>query len=273
MILFLIASGMSLILGVMGILNIAHGALFVLGAYIGLTLVSYVGNFWVAALLGALAAGLAGLVLERLFLSHLYKQINEQVLLTCGIVYIIAKATLWIWGPWPKQGTVPSYLAASINIGSLGFPIYRFAIILIGLAIAAGLWWFQEKTRAGAMIRAGMDDKQMTMGLGINYGLISSAVFCLGTFVAGFAGFIAAPILGAEAEMGFPIFLFAMVVLIVGGVGYVQGTLLGAILVGLVDTLGKALFPELSMFSLYLILIIVLLVRPAGLLRGRFSEV
>jgi len=266
MILFLIASGLSLILGVMGILNLAHGALYMLGAYIGLTLASHVRNFWVVALLGGIVIALFGLVLERVFLSRLYRQMNEQALLTLGFVYIIGNVVLWVWGGWLKVGSAPSYLATSIAIGEFSFPLYRFALIFIGLLVAAALYWFQEKTRAGAIVRAGMDDKEMTMGLGINYGLVCSAIFFLGAFLAGCAGFIGLPVIVANWEMGFPMLLMAMIVVVIGGMGKVQGALLGAIIIGIIDNLGKALFPDLAMFTIYLVFIIILLVRPSGLL-------
>jgi branched-chain amino acid transport system permease protein len=273
MILFLIASGLSLILGVMGILNLTHGSLYMLGAYIGLTLTIRGTDFWLAALLGGLAAGLIGIVLVLVFLGHLHRQYGDQVLLTLGFVYIFANVTMWIWGPWPKTVNVPSLLATSIDFGDLSFPLYRFALIIIGLAVAAALWWFQEKTKAGAIVRAGMDDKQMTIGLGLNYGLISTAIFGLGAFVAGFAGFIGGPLLGASHKMGLPILLLATIVVVIGGVGKVQGALLGALLIGLVDAFGKAFFPDLAQFTVYLLFIIVLLVKPSGLLgRERREE-
>lgn len=266
MILFLIASGLSLILGVMGILNLAHGSLYLLGAYIGLTLMPYVGNFWLVAILCGLAVGLVGLVVERAFLSRLHGQFNEQALLTVGLVYIFANLFIWIWGAHPKAGAAPSWLAVSIGIGELTFPVYRFAIIFIGLLIFVGLWWLQERTRAGAIVRAGMDDKEMTMVLGINYGLVCSAIFFLGVFVGGFAGFIATPWLAVEPYEGFPILLLALIAVVVGGVGKVQGTLLGAMLIGLVDSFGKAFIPQFALFTPYLAFVIILLARPSGLL-------
>lgn len=266
MILFILASGLSLILGVMGILNLAHGSLYMLGAYIGLTLASSVGNFWLVALLSGIGIALLGLLLERVFLSRLYGQYNEQVLLTIGFIYILGNIALWTWGAWVKTGAPPPYLATSIAIGSLSFPLYRFVLIFIGLAIFAGLWWLVEKTRAGAIIRAGMDDKEMTMGLGINYGLVCSAVFFLGTFLGGFAGFIGTPVLAASPEIGFPMLLMALIVVIVGGVGTVKGTLLGALTIGIIDSLGKAFFPDFAMFTIYVVFIIILLVKPSGLL-------
>jgi branched-chain amino acid transport system permease protein len=264
MILFLIACGFSLIFGVMGILNLAHGALYMLGAYFGLTVASYGTNFFLAALAGAVGAGLVGLVLERSFLAHLYKQIDEQVLLTLGIVYIFSNMVLWIWGPFPKMGVAP--VSGYIDVGTFSFPTYRLLLIVVGLAVAIGLYFFQERSRYGAIIRAGMYDKRMTMGLGINYGLVSSLVFILGAFMAGLAGFIGAPIVGAYPSMSFEILLLALVVIVIGGVGYIQGALLGAILIGLIDAFGKAFFPDFAMFTIYLVMIIVLLVKPAGLL-------
>jgi branched-chain amino acid transport system permease protein len=231
-----------------------------------LTLTTKIGNFWLAALLGGIAIALLGLVLERVFLSRLYRQYNEQVLLTLGFVFILGNVVLWVWGPWVKTGTPPPDLAGSIAIGSLFFPFYRVVLMLIGLLAFAALWWLQDKTRVGAIIRAGMDDKEMTMALGINYGLVCSATFCLGTFMGAVVGFIATPVLTANPEMGFPFFLLAMIVVTVGGMGRVQGTLLGSITIGIIDSLGKAFFPELAMFTIYAVFIIILLVKPAGLL-------
>jgi branched-chain amino acid transport system permease protein len=266
MVLFLIASGLSLILGVMGILNLAHGSLYLLGAYIGLTIIPHVGNFWLAAILAGLVVGVVGVVIERGLLSRIHGQFNEQALLTLGIVYIASNLFLWIWGPYMKIGMAPSWLAVSVGVGGLSFPVYRFAIIFIGLVIFAGLWWFQEKTKAGAIVRAGMDDKEMTTGLGINYALVCSAIFFLGAFVGGICGFIAAPWLGAEHRMAFPILLLALIAVVIGGVGTVQGTLLGAMVVGLIDSFGKVLIPQFALFTPYIAFVIILLFKPAGLL-------
>lgn len=266
MILFLIASGFSLIFGVMGILNLAHGALYMLGAYLGLTVSRYSGNFFLASLLAAAGVGLVGLMLERVFLARLYKQINEQVLLTLGLVYIFTNVILWVWGPIPRMGVAPAFVSGSVAIGDIFFPTYRFFLILVGLGVAIGLYFFQERSRYGAMIRAGMDDKQMTIGLGINYGLVSSLVFFLGAFIGGLVGFIGAPVVGVHPGMSFDILLLALAVIVVGGVGYIQGALLGAMVIGLIDSFGKAYFPDFALFTIYLTMIIVLLVRPIGLL-------
>lgn len=266
MLLFLIASGLSLIFGLMGVLNFAHGSLYLIGAYIGLELANHVSNFWLIAIVSGLVAGVVGLFIQRVFFARFHGQFNEQVLLSIGLIYIFENLFQWIWGPLTKTGTVPSYLAFSIDIGELSFPVYRLFITFLGLVVFAGLWWFQEKTRAGAIVRAGMDDEEMTVGLGINYALVCSAVFFLGTFVGGVAGFIAAPWLGAEPRAGFPILILAIIVIIIGGVGTVQGTLVGAIVVGLIDSFGKAFIPQFALFTPYLAFIVILLARPSGLL-------
>ena len=267
MILFLIACGFSLIFGVMGILNLAHGSLYMLGAYLGLTLVGHGTNFFFAALLGAIGVGVVGLLLERAFLGRLHKQINEQVLLTLGLVYIFANLVLWIWGPFAKMGKAPVFLSGSLIIGDIFISHYRLLLIIIGLAVAIGMYFFQYKTRYGSIIRAGIDDKQMVIALGINYSFFSSLIFCLGAFMAGLAGFIGAPIVGTYPYISFDILLLALATVVIGGVGYIEGALLGAILIGLIDAFGKVFFPDFALFTIYLAMIIVLLARPAGLLR------
>jgi branched-chain amino acid transport system permease protein len=266
LVLFIIASGLSLTLGIMGYFNLAHGALYMLGAYVGLTIVELGYNFWLAAILTGIVIGLLGLVLEWIFLRRLYRQVNEQVVLTIGFVYILTNIVLWVWGGSARLSNTPSSLAGSVTILSFSFPIYRLALIFVGLVVALGLWWLQEKTRFGAIVRSTMDDREMTMGLGISYGLICSAVFFLGTFLAGFAGLIGAPIMGAQSGMAIPILLMAMIAVVVGGVGSIQGTLIGAIAIGLVDSFGRSFFPNLAMFYVFAAFIVILLVKPSGLL-------
>lgn len=265
-VLFFLAVGFSLIFGSMGILNLAHGAFYMIGAYVGLTAARCGGNFGLGILFGVIGTALVGLVSERLFLARLYRQPNEQVLLTLGLVYIFGNAALWVWGPHARMGIPPSLLSGSIRLGDFPFSLYRLMIILLGLGIAVGLWWFQDKTRIGAIIRAGMDDKEMTMALGINYQLVSSVAFVIGASLAGFAGFIGTPLLGVHSGISMDILLLALVVVIVGGVGSIRGVLVGSIFLGLIDTFGRALFPDFAMFTVYLSLIIFLLVRPYGLL-------
>jgi len=270
MVLFLLASGLSIVLGLMGIWNLAHGALYMVAGYIGWTIAVHLGmNFWLAVLLGAIAAGLIGLGIERGFLRKLYRQVNEQVLLTFGFLYILTNLSLWVWtGRFRVPFTAPA-LAGSFIIGGITYPIVRFEIIIIGIIIASGLWWLQERTRIGAIVRAGMDDKEMTMGLGINLDRVSMFTFLLAAFIAGFAGVIGAQFLGVYSGLGLDMLLPALIVVIVGGMGTMQGALFGAVLIGLIDAFGRALFPQLAMFTMYLLMIVILLVRPSGLVGRR----
>lgn len=269
MLLFVLASGLSLIMGVMRILNLAHGSLYMIGAYVGVTVAHLSGpwsNFWLAALVAGLTGGLIGLVLERVFFSRLYKELDGQVLATLGFVYIFENLVRWIWGPLQKMVSPPAFLSGSTIVGGLTFPTYRFALIVIGLVTAVGLWLLVEKTRVGAIIRAGMDDREMTGGLGVNFGRIASAVFFLGTFMAGFAGFLGTAMSGVSPFIGMPIMLLAVIVVVVGGMGSIPGALLGAMIIGIIDSFGKAYFPDLALFTAYLAMIGILLLRPSGLL-------
>ncbi len=271
-VLFLLASGLSIIFGLMGILNLSHGALYMVGAYVGWTVaVKYGLNFGLAVLAGGLTAGALGLFIEQGFLRRLYKQLNEQVLLTFGFVYILTNLCLWIWGPLARPAFTADFLSGSFPIGHWSYPIARAGIIITGLVLAVGLWWLQNRTRVGAIVRAGMDDKEMTMGLGVNLKKVSVVLFFVGSFLAGFAGVIGAQFLGVNLEFGVNILLLALVVIVIGGMGSVEGTLLGSMVIGIIDAFGKALFPGLAMFLIYFVMIIVLLVRPAGLL-GRMQK-
>ncbi len=266
MLLFLLASGLTLMYGLMDIVNLAHGSYFMFGAYVGLSVARATGNFLLAALAGGAAVGVIGIVMERFFLRQLHKEVLGQVLLTFGFVYIFMDISLWIWGGFPQSIAAPTILAGSVKIMGMSFPIYRLAIIAIGLMIAVGLWLFQEKTRIGSIIRAGVDDKEMVTGVGINIGVIFTLVFVLGAFLAGFGGVIGGPMQGVYPGLDLEILIVALVVVVVGGLGSLPGALLGAMMIGIVDTVIRALFPGLAMFAVFMLMAIVLLVRPAGLL-------
>lgn len=265
-ILFLLAAGFSLTFGVMGVLNLAHGALFVFGAYLGMQVLSSIDSFWVAMVMAAVALAVIGFGLYWFFLRKLYGKIPEQAVLTIGVSYVIANVILWIWGPRAKIMQTPDLLTGAVTIGGLSFPIYRIFICGVGVVILGLLWWIQDRTRAGAIIRAGMDNRDMTVSLGVNYGLVSTLVFLLGMALAGFAGVLGAPILGAYPSMGDNLLLLTLIVVVVGGTGYIQGTMLGALIIGLLDTFGKAYVPQAAMFFAWIIFIVVLLVRPSGLI-------
>ncbi len=270
MVLFLIAAGLSLVLGFMGILNLAHGAIFMVGGYVGIAVAQATGNFIYGVLAGILASGLLGLLIERATLRYLHKQVLEQVLVTFGFVYIIANATLWVWGAWPKPAFIPYILAGSASIGVFQFPVHRFAIIVIGAAICFGLWWLQEKTRLGAIIRAGMDDAQMTSGIGINLTPITIGAFGFGSALAGLAAVVGTLFLGfMDPGIGTRLLFVALAVVVVGGVGSVQGALAGALLIGTINTLATTYFSELGLFTMYILMVLILLLRPSGLLGRR----
>jgi len=270
MVLFLAGSGLSVVMGVMGITNLAHGALYMLGGYVGWTVaIHYEMNFWLAVFVGGLVSGLIGLIIERIFLRHLYKQPNEQVLLTFGFVYIITNLCIWIWGGRPRMQFSSPALSGFLDIFGMPYPITRLVIIATGLLVAIVLWWLQDRTRIGAIIRAGMDDKEMTTGLGINLERVSMLVFFLAAFIAGVAGVVGAQLMGVHSILGLDILLVALIVVIVGGMGSVQGALSGGILIGLIDTFGKSLFPQFAMFTMYFAMVVILLLKPSGILGRR----
>ena len=188
-----------------------------------------------------------------------------------GLVYIFTNITLWIYGGHGRITVPPSFLSSAIGIGTHSFPVYRLALIFIGSASFVFLWWLVDKTRVGAIVRAGMDDKRMTVGLGINHGLICSVIFAVGAFTGGFAGFLGSPVIGVVFSMPLDILLYALIVVVVGGPGSVLGTLIGALLIGIMDSFGKAIFPDFAMFTIYVVLIITLLFKPSGIL-GRPQE-
>ena len=265
-ILFLLASGFSLTFGVMGVLNLSHGVLFVFGAYVGIQVIKSAGPFWLAVIAAAVALALIGFALYFLFLKHLHNKVPEQAVLTIGLGYIVANVIQWIWGPMSKIAREPEILSGVVKIGELSFPVYRIFICGVGLLILAVLWVIQDRTRWGAIIRAGMDNKEMTRGLGINYGLVSTVVFLFGVGLAGMAGILGAPIIGVYPAQGDNLLLLTLIVVVVGGTGYIQGTMLGALVIGLLDTFGKAYVPQAALFFSYILFILVLLVRPSGLI-------
>ncbi len=265
-ILFLLAAGFSLTFGVMGVLNLAHGALYMVGAYVGLQIIDMLHAFWLAIIVAAAALAVIGYGLYWFFLKKLYGRPAEQGVLTIGASLMIANVVLWIWGPRAKIMQTPDIFTGVITIGGLSFPIYRLFVVGVGIVVLALLWYIQDRTRAGAIIRAGMDNKDMTVSLGINYGLVSTLVFLLGMALAGVAGVIGAPITGAYPSMGDNLLLLTLVVVVVGGTGYIQGTMLGALVIGLLDTFGKAYIPQVALFFAWVVFLAVLLLRPSGLI-------
>ena len=263
--LFLLASGLSLIFGVMRVVNLAHGSYFMLGGYVGLSVVWRTGSYVLALAAGALVLAVVGMAMERLFLRRLPGQTLGQVLMTIGFALIFQDLALLIWGGDPYAIRPPSMLAGVLTAGPGRFPIYRIFIIVVAVVIGAALWLALDRTRVGAMIRAAVDDPEMAQGIGIRVPRISLGVFGLGAALAAFGGVVGAGFLGVYPGLDFEILPYAFVVVIVGGMGSLKGALVGSLLVGLLDNFGKALFPELSYFTLFAPMAAILAVWPTGL--------
>ena len=263
--LFLLAGGLSLIFGMMRIVNMTHGSYYLLGGYVGLTVIWKTGHFALAILVGALAIALIGIAEWNAFLKRLSGQELGQVLTTMGFALIFQDLGLVIWGGDPYTIPVPAMLSGSYQVGRLFFPVYRIFIILVAAVIALILWLVLERTRIGAMMRATVDDPEMARGVGINVFLISMGVFSMGAMLAAIAGVVAGGFVGVYPGADFEILPFAFVVVIVGGMGSLKGAVVGSLMVGLLDNFGKALFPELSYFTLFAPMAAILAVRPTGL--------
>jgi len=263
--LFLLASGLSLIFGVMRVVNLAHGSYFMLGGYVGLSVVWRTGSYVLALAAGALVLAVVGMAMERLFLRRLPGQTLGQVLMTIGFALIFQDLALLIWGGDPYAIRPPPMLAGVLTAGPGRFPIYRIFIIVVAVVIGAALWLALDRTRVGAMIRAAVDDPEMAQGIGIRVPRISLGVFGLGAALAAFGGVVGAGFLGVYPGLDFEILPYAFVVVIVGGLGSLPGAMVGSLLVGLLDNFGKALFPELSYFTLFAPMALILALKPTGL--------
>ena len=263
--LFILASGFSLIFGLMRIVNLSHGAYFMLGAYVGLSAIGAGVNFWIAILIGGGTISILGMVIERFILRRLNSQPLAQVLVTLGIAFIIADTCVWIWTGDPRPLPMPRELAGAFRVSNLAFPIYRLFVIGVAFALAAALWFLLERSRLGAMIRAGVDDLAMARAMGIRTSLLFSAVFCLGSALAGAGGVLAGPILSVYPGLDSDMLPLALVVVILGGVGSLLGAFVGSLIIGFIYSYGQALFPDLAYVILFLPMVLVLTLRPTGL--------
>jgi branched-chain amino acid transport system permease protein len=263
--LFLLAGGLSLIFGMMRIVNMTHGSYYLLGGYVALTVMWGGGHYLLAVVVAALVIALIGIVEWNAFLKRLSGQELGQVLTTMGFALIFQDLAMVIWGGDPYTIRIPAILSGSVSTGPFTFPIYRIYIVVVAAFIATVLWLVLERTRVGAMMRATVDDPEMARGVGINVFLISMAVFSLGASLAALAGVVAGGFVGVYPGADFEILPYAFVVVIVGGMGSLKGALIGSLMVGLLDNFGKALFPELSYFTLFAPMAAILAVRPTGL--------
>ncbi|HEV8647126.1 MAG TPA: branched-chain amino acid ABC transporter permease [Burkholderiales bacterium] len=280
LLLFLVASGLTLIFGIMGIINLAHGSFYMIGAYLAWSLSGRLGNFWVAIALGIVLTVLLGMLLEWLLVKRLYGRDHlYQVLLTYGLILIFEELRSIVWGDDVHGVPIPNVLSASIPLtDTLEYPVYRLWMSGVCVVLAVLMYWLIQHTRLGMMIRAGASNRDMTQSLGINIQLLYRLVFALGVALAAFAGMIAAPVSSVFPGMGGQVLIICFVVVVIGGIGSVKGALVAALLIGLVDTFGKVLeieiggfrvLPELAGMSVYLLMAIVLLWRPEGLFGKR----
>jgi branched-chain amino acid transport system permease protein len=263
--LFLVGSGLSLIFGVMRIVNLAHGSYFILGGYIAISVIATTGSWVLSVPVAALAVAILGLLMERVFLRPLGFDPLRQVLLTVGFSFIFQQAALDIWGGNNMDIAPPAVLKNSILVGGVYLPAYRIFMIALAAAIGLVLWLFLEKTRIGAAVRATVDDAQMARGIGIDTNRISMFIFALGASLAAIGGVIGGAFLGIYPGLDFEVLPVAFAVVIIGGMGSLGGAAIGALLVGIADDFGRALFPELAYFSLYAPMVVMLAVKPTGL--------
>jgi branched-chain amino acid transport system permease protein len=263
--LFLLAGGLSLIFGMMRIVNMTHGSYYLIGGYVALTAIWRTDSFVLGLLAAAAAVALIGVCEWNAFLKRLGGQELGQVLTTMGFAFIFQDLALVVWGGDPYTIPIPEMFAGTLNVGDLYFPVYRIFIIAVAALIAVVLWVVLEWTRIGAMVRAVVDDAEMARGVGINVHVISMTVFALGASLAAIAGVVAGGFVGVYPGADFEILPYAFVVVIVGGMGSLKGALVGSLLVGLLDNFGKAFFPELSYFTLFAPMAAILAVRPTGL--------
>jgi len=282
--LFLLSAGLTLVFGVMNLINLAHGSFYMVGAYVAATVMQASGSFLLALLVSLASAALCGFLVEIIVLRHLYQRDHlDQVLATFGLILFFNEGTRMIWGRQPLFMQIPDFLSATVEIlPGIPYPLYRLVIIAVGLLVAIGLFVLIKHTRLGMRIRAGASNRQMIAALGVNIRWLYSLVFALGTMLAGFAGAMAAPLFAVESGMGESILIPVFVVIVIGGIGSVKGALLGALLVGLVDTLIRAFLPALLLWlfasssansiaaslasmSIYLLMAGILAFKPRGL--------
>ena len=263
--LFLVSSGFTLIFGLMRIVNLAQGSLYLLGGYIGLSVIRATGSFWLALPAAALAVGAVGFAMERGLLRRVRGRPMSEILLTVGLSFIVADLALAIWGGDPITLDVPSAVDARTEILGVTYPVYRLFIVALGIVVAAGLWLLLERTRIGAVVRAGVDDREMAEALGVNVKAVFTGVFVLGAMLAGLAGVVGGAYLSLFPGADTQILTYALVVVVVGGMGSLRGAVLGALLVGLIYVFGQALVPNLAYFVLFTPMALVLILRPQGL--------
>ena len=272
--LFLIAAGLSLIFGLMNVVSLAHGSFFMLGAYFGLSIFRITGSFWWALVLAPIPVIALGVLMELLFLRPLYRRGHlDQVLLTFGFTFVFLDLVQTLWGRTVLRLPVPDALQGTVQIGLGVFSAYRLCLIGFGFAIALLLWLFLERSRIGAMVRAGVDNAVMAAGLGANIPALFTGIFGLGVALAALGGIAAAPVIGLYPGMDSEILIPAFIVIVIGGMGSLRGAFVGSLLIGIADTFGKAYFQSIALFLIYLAMTAVLLIRPQGLFGIKYTDI
>ena len=264
--LFLLGGGLTLIFGVMRVVNIAQGAFYLVAGYIGYTITAKTGNFYLGMLVACMAICLLGICMESFLLRDIVNDDLRMMLITMGVALFFQDLCLVVWGGNPLSIAVPTYLSGTIRIGRLYFSAFRTFLLGAAAFLYFCLWVFEKKTRVGAMVRAAVDNAEVADGLGINVVLVRMGVFGLGALITAFGGVFSSAFMAVYPGLDFELLPYAFVVVILGGLGSLPGALLGAIIVGLADNFGKALFPELSYFSVFAPMAIVLAWRPTGLM-------
>ena len=281
--LFLMSAGLTLVFGVMGLINLAHGSLYMIGAFLCAAIAGMTGNFWLGLMAGIAAAAAAGALIEIVVIRRLYARDHlDQVLATFALILILSEGVRMIFGPFPLYLNVPDILRGTVRLGIVDYSLYRLALIGFGLAVAVGLWLLISKTRLGIQIRAGESDREMIAALGVNIRALYTIVFALGAALAGLAGALVGAIQSVQVGMGEPVLILAFVVIVIGGIGSIKGAMVGALLVGVIDTMGRFLLPRifatfmdtsqamgvgaaLASMLIYLLMALVLIFRPKGL--------
>jgi branched-chain amino acid transport system permease protein len=265
MLLFLLALGLSLTFGLLRVVNLAHGAFFLVGAYVGLSAWSFSHSFWAAAVIAPVAAAVVGGLLEKLWLQRFYARAElDQVILTFGFALVFADVMKMIWGKDIRGVPAPDAFAGSLPIGDFSFPTYRLLLIVVGFALFVLTWLAVEKTRIGSLIRASVSDRAMVSGLGFNVRYLFTAIFAFGTGLAGLGGWLAAPITGVYPGLDFEVLITTLIVVVVGGLGNITGAFWASLLIGTSETYGKAMLPEVASFIIFGVMAAVLLLRSWG---------
>jgi branched-chain amino acid transport system permease protein len=271
MVLFLVASGLTLVFGILGVINLAHGAFYMFGAYLAYWIAAYTGNFWIAMVAGVAIAFVVGLVLENVFIRRLYGRDHlVQVLLSFGLILVIDEAREILFGKDVHSVAPPAWLSGSIQLtDNLSYPVYRLAICGFCLVVAALIFFVITRTKIGMIVRAGAENREMTRVLGIKFDVVNRYVFAVGIALAALGGIVIAPISTVFPGMGDGMLILSFVVVVLGGIGSVAGAAVGALLIGLTDTFGKVFFPSVSSILIYVLMAAVLLWRPNGILGRR----